>query len=98
AAWRGDRDRGRAGRSRCPRGRLGGTAVNARGSDSIRSRLIFALDVERLSEAERLVKLLAPEVTTFKVGKQLFLQSGPEVVRMVHRHQRDVFLDLKFHD
>jgi orotidine-5'-phosphate decarboxylase len=34
----------------------------------------------------------------FKVGKQLFLNSGPEVVRMIHRHGVDVFLDLKFHD
>ena len=69
-----------------------------RSTDSLRHRLIFALDVDRLSEAEGLVELLAPEVGTFKVGKQLFLQAGPEVVRMVHRHGRDVFLDLKFHD
>ena len=69
-----------------------------RATDSLRHRLIFALDVDRLAESERLVRLLAPEIGTFKVGKQLFLQAGPEVVRMVHRHGRDVFLDLKFHD
>src|SRR5262249_35815514 len=75
----------------------GAVDVIRRSSDSLRHRLIFALDVDRLSEAEGLVRLLAPEVGTFKVGKQLFLQAGPEVVRMVHRHARDVFLDLKFH-
>src|SRR5213594_2194576 len=66
--------------------------------DSIRHRLIFALDVETFAEAERLVALLAKDVGVFKVGKQLFLHSGPEVVRMIHRYGVDVFLDLKFHD
>src|SRR5262249_58139668 len=47
---------------------------------------------------ERLVRLLAKEVGIFKIGKQLFLTAGPEVVRMVLRHGADVFLDLKFHD
>lgn len=69
-----------------------------RSCDGLRQRLIFALDVERLAEAESLVRLLAPEVGTFKIGKQLFLHAGPAVVRMVHAHGRDVFLDLKFHD
>jgi orotidine-5'-phosphate decarboxylase len=72
--------------------------VIRRTTDSLRHRLIFALDVDRIAEAEQLVGLLASEVGTFKIGKQLFLQAGPEVVRMVHRHGRDVFLDLKFHD
>ena len=67
-------------------------------ADSIRHRLIIALDVETLREAEELVAMLRAEVDVFKVGKQLFLNSGPEVVRMIHRHQADVFLDLKFHD
>jgi orotidine-5'-phosphate decarboxylase len=66
--------------------------------DTIRQRLIFALDVDRLAEAERLVRLLSREVGVFKVGKQLFLHAGPEVVRMIHRHEGEVFLDLKFHD
>jgi orotidine-5'-phosphate decarboxylase len=66
--------------------------------DTIRSRLIFALDVDTLGEAEDLVRLLGEEVSFFKVGKQLFLHAGPEVVRMIHRHGADVFLDLKFHD
>jgi orotidine-5'-phosphate decarboxylase len=66
--------------------------------DTIRHRLIFALDVESLAEAERLVVLLHEEVGVFKVGKQLFLHAGPEVVRMIHRHGAEVFLDLKFHD
>ena len=66
--------------------------------DGIRNRLIFALDVDSLGEAEKLVEQLAREVGVFKVGKQLFLSAGPEVVRMIQRHGADVFLDLKFHD
>ena len=66
--------------------------------DGIRHRLIFALDVDTLAEAEDLVQLLTKEVGVFKVGKQLFLSSGPEVVRMIQRQGAEVFLDLKFHD
>jgi orotidine-5'-phosphate decarboxylase len=72
--------------------------VTRRATDSLRERLIVALDVERLDEADALVRALAPEVGTFKIGKQLFVHAGPDVVRMVHRHGREVFLDLKFHD
>ena len=72
--------------------------MNRRISDSLRQRLIFALDVDRLEEAEQLVARLAPEVGTFKIGKQLFLHAGPAVVHLVHGHGRDVYLDLKFHD
>jgi orotidine-5'-phosphate decarboxylase len=67
-------------------------------ADSIRHRLIFALDVDTVAEAEALVRRLVKEVGVFKVGKQLFLAAGPEVVRMIQRHGGEVFLDLKFHD
>lgn len=63
-----------------------------------KSRLIFALDVGSLREAEQLVKLLVREVGLFKIGKQLFLHAGPPVVRMVRDKGGEVFLDLKFHD
>jgi len=63
-----------------------------------KSRLIFALDVASMKEAEQLVRTLAREVGLFKIGKQLFLHAGPAVVRMVRDRGGDVFLDLKFHD
>jgi orotidine-5'-phosphate decarboxylase len=65
---------------------------------SARSRLIFALDVPSLREAEQLVRALVREVGLFKIGKQLFLHAGPPVVRMVREKGGEVFLDLKFHD
>jgi orotidine-5'-phosphate decarboxylase len=63
------------------------------------SRLIFALDVPSLEQAEPWVARLAPHVDYFKVGLELFSSAGPEAVRMVTRHgQAGVFLDLKLHD
>lgn len=66
--------------------------------DSVRERLIFALDVDSVAEAQRLVELLAGEVGMFKIGKQLFLVGGPQIVRWVRERGGEVFLDLKFHD
>ena len=45
-----------------------------------KERLIVALDVANLKEAEELVKKLSGVVTTFKVGKELFTSVGPEVL------------------
>lgn len=62
-------------------------------------RLIVALDVGRLDQAERLVERLVPVgVTHFKIGLQLFTSAGPASVEAVHRRGGRVFLDLKFHD
>ena len=63
-----------------------------------RRRLIFALDVASLKEVDHYVARLADEVGLFKVGKQLFVHAGPEVVRRIQAKGGIVFLDLKFHD
>jgi orotidine-5'-phosphate decarboxylase len=67
-------------------------------SSEIRRRLIFALDVDSMGEAEQLIDELLPEVGLFKIGKQLFLHAGPAIVRRVRTCGGEVFLDLKFHD
>jgi len=46
----------------------------------------------------KLVQQLAPVVGAFKVGKELFVSGGPEVVRKIRSSGASVFLDLKFHD
>jgi orotidine-5'-phosphate decarboxylase len=62
-------------------------------------RLIVALDLELLDQAEAIVKKLTPlGVTHFKVGLNLFTLYGPSAVDVVHRNGGKVFLDLKFHD
>jgi len=64
----------------------------------MQSRLIFALDVDTVREALTLVDALRNEVGLFKVGKQLFLHAGPDIIRQIKERGGDVFLDLKFHD
>lgn len=63
-----------------------------------RSRLIFALDVGSLREAGEYVRQLEGSVGMFKVGKQLFVQTGPRVIKSIHDRNAEIFLDLKFHD
>ncbi len=67
-------------------------------ASEIRQRLIVALDLADPARARILATRLAPEVGMFKVGKQLFVNAGPDVVRMIHDLGGEVFLDLKFHD
>ena len=63
-----------------------------------RDRLIVALDVPGLAEAERVIEPLAGVVSTFKVGSQLFTAAGPGAVELVRKRGGRVFLDLKYHD
>jgi orotidine-5'-phosphate decarboxylase len=63
-----------------------------------RRRLVLPLDVDTVRAADQLVRRLGGEVGLFKIGKQLFMHAGPEIVRRVQRRGAEVFLDLKFHD
>lgn len=64
-----------------------------------RDYIIFALDVSSTKEAARYVELLAEDVGMFKVGLELFIRSGPEIIRVIKASSPvDVFLDLKLHD
>ncbi|MBC2711060.1 MAG: orotidine-5'-phosphate decarboxylase [Desulfosarcina sp.] len=61
--------------------------------------IVFPLDVPSPEAAKSLVKLLANDVGMFKVGLELFIRSGPELVRWIHQAgTAKVFLDLKLHD
>jgi orotidine-5'-phosphate decarboxylase len=62
------------------------------------TKLIIALDVSTLREAELAVDKLGDKVEWFKVGKQLFTSEGPAIVKMLKKRGYKVFLDLKFHD
>jgi orotidine-5'-phosphate decarboxylase len=65
---------------------------------AVRRRLGLALDVPDLEAALDLARLLAPWFGVAKVGAELFVSAGPEVVRALVGEGLDVFLDLKFHD
>ena len=60
--------------------------------------IIVALDVPKAGAALNLVEQLAPVVGAFKVGKELFVSAGSDVVRRIRATGASVFLDLKFHD
>jgi orotidine-5'-phosphate decarboxylase len=61
-------------------------------------KIIVALDVPTRTKALRLVKQLRPQISTFKVGLQLYTAEGPEVVHAILETGARLFLDLKLHD
>ncbi len=63
-----------------------------------KSPIIVALDYDSAEEALELVDRLHGAIDFFKVGKQLFTRTGPEIVRQLRGRGVEVFLDLKFHD
>lgn len=61
--------------------------------------IVFPLDVPSAEEARSLVNLLADDVGMFKVGLELFIRSGADLVRWIQQAgPAKVFLDLKLHD
>ena len=60
--------------------------------------IIVALDVPTRKEAERLVSNLVKYVSIFKIGHQLFIREGKDIIHMIQNKGGEVFLDLKFHD
>jgi orotidine-5'-phosphate decarboxylase len=62
------------------------------------SPIVFALDLPNLAEARKAAVEVAPAVGMIKVGLELFVQAGPEAVRLGKDVDRPVFLDLKLHD
>jgi orotidine-5'-phosphate decarboxylase len=64
----------------------------------MKARAIIALDVPNRADQETLLDRLGPDADFVKVGSELFVAEGPEVVRQLRADRRDVFLDLKWHD
>jgi orotidine-5'-phosphate decarboxylase len=60
--------------------------------------LYLALDVPSGRSAEPLVKQLGPYVGGFKVGGELFVAEGPNIIDLIAGLGCDVFIDLKLHD
>ena len=64
-----------------------------------KDRLIFALDVSDRKEAEKYVRLLGNSVGCFKIGLELFVKEGPDVLKIVQENSSaSIFLDLKLQD
>ncbi|MEA5540877.1 orotidine-5'-phosphate decarboxylase [Limnoraphis robusta Tam1] len=60
-------------------------------------KIIVPLDVSSLEDAIALIDQL-PQVSFWKVGLELFVSSGPEILTQLKQRQKRIFLDLKFHD
>jgi orotidine-5'-phosphate decarboxylase len=62
------------------------------------SELIVALDFPKPEKALEFVDQMNGLPLIYKVGSELFLSGGPEIVRELVHCKNRVFLDLKFHD
>ncbi|MCM8541769.1 MAG: orotidine-5'-phosphate decarboxylase [Lentisphaeraceae bacterium] len=62
------------------------------------TKLIVALDVDSVEQAEAIVNEIGPQVEWYKIGKQIFTREGKKCLEMLKSNNKKVFLDLKFHD
>lgn len=59
--------------------------------------IIVPLDLPSFESAIAFVDRL-PQIGYWKVGLELFVSSGPEILAALKQRQKRIFLDLKFHD
>ncbi|MGK7928738.1 MAG: orotidine-5'-phosphate decarboxylase [Spirulina sp.] len=64
---------------------------------SVSDRIIVPLDVPTPVQAIALIDKL-PQVTFWKVGLELFISAGVEVLKVLQQRNKRIFLDLKLHD
>ena len=67
-------------------------------NNKIKEKIVLALDVETIEEAKELVEGLKDYTGTFKVGLQLFMGYGLEIVNYILSKNANFFLDVKLHD
>lgn len=60
-------------------------------------KIIVPLDVPSEAEAIAWIDRL-PQVSFWKVGLELFVSSGPSILKTLKARQKRIFLDLKLHD
>jgi len=61
--------------------------------------IIFPLDVSSVKTAKHYVETLSESVGMFKIGLELFIRSGPDIIDFIKSAgATGIFLDLKLHD
>jgi len=61
--------------------------------------IILPLDVSSVKTAKQYVETLSESVGMFKIGLELFIRSGPDIIDFIKTSgAAEVFLDLKLHD
>ncbi|MBI3583757.1 MAG: orotidine-5'-phosphate decarboxylase [Nitrospinae bacterium] len=64
-----------------------------------KDRIIFPLDFPDYNSAKKYVEILKGHIGLFKVGLELFVKEGPEILKLIAGEGKaKIFLDLKFHD
>ena len=63
-----------------------------------KDKICLAIDVKTTEDAQALVSELKDYVGVYKVGKELFTNVGPDIVKAIVDNGGKVFLDLKYHD
>ena len=63
-----------------------------------RDRLIVALDLPTVAEAEAMIDRLGPAVSFYKIGMELAYGGGLPLAEKLIAQGKQVFLDLKLHD
>lgn len=64
----------------------------------VQNRLIFALDVPTVAEAEMLIEKLGGTVGVYKIGHELIFNGGLELAEKLIHQGKQVFLDVKLLD
>src|ERR1700760_1934243 len=64
----------------------------------IKDRLIVALDLSSVKQAEAMIAKLGDSVSFYKIGYQLVYAGGLPLVRKLADQGKKVFIDLKLHD
>jgi orotidine-5'-phosphate decarboxylase len=64
----------------------------------INEKLVLAVDVDDAGYAINIIDKFSSYIDIFKVGLELFTAAGPSIIEEIHKRDRKVFLDLKFHD
>jgi len=65
--------------------------------ETIADQIIVPLDVPTKAQAIALLDQL-PQVTFWKVGLELFVSAGADMLTELKNREKKIFLDLKFHD
>ncbi len=63
-----------------------------------KKQIIVGLDCDTEEEVEAILTLLDPNLYRVKVGKQLFMNCGPNIIEQINNFGFEIFLDLKLHD
>lgn len=66
--------------------------------ETLKDRVIVALDLPGYDAAAAMVEMLGDLVTFYKVGFELYIRDGERVLELLRSTGKRVFLDLKLHD